>query len=89
MKCPYCGSKRTQTTNLGKRTLAWGATAVTYVVLAPEHPLVNEITTADCKEAVIAYQEASKAKSILSFYILLYFFIVANAPFQINHTTLA
>ncbi len=35
MKCPYCGSKRTQTTNLGKRALAWGATAVTYAVLFP------------------------------------------------------
>lgn len=33
--CPYCGSKRIQTTNLGKRALAWGATAVTYVVLFP------------------------------------------------------
>ena len=37
---------------------------VTYVVLAPEHPLVNEITTPECKEAVVAYQEAAKAKSI-------------------------
>ncbi|MDD6759936.1 MAG: leucine--tRNA ligase, partial [Turicibacter sp.] len=38
---------------------------VTYVVLAPEHPLVNEITTPECKEAVVAYQEAAKAKSDL------------------------
>ena len=35
VKCPYCGSKKTQTTNLGQRVLAWGATAVTYAVLAP------------------------------------------------------
>ena len=35
MKCPCCGYKRTQTTNLGKRALAWGATAVTYAVLFP------------------------------------------------------
>ena len=35
MKCPYCGSKRTQTTNLGKRALALGTTALTYAVLFP------------------------------------------------------
>lgn len=35
MKCPYCGSKRTQTTNLGRRSLALGATAITYVALFP------------------------------------------------------
>lgn len=38
---------------------------VTYVVLAPEHPLVSVITTDAQKEAVEAYQEASKAKSDL------------------------
>ena len=38
---------------------------ITYAVLAPEHPLVSEITTPECKEAVLAYQEASKAKSDL------------------------
>ncbi len=38
---------------------------VTYVVLAPEHPLVNQITTPECKESVTAYQEAAKAKSDL------------------------
>ncbi|MGL4374215.1 MAG: leucine--tRNA ligase, partial [Turicibacter sp.] len=41
------------------------AFGVTYVVLAPEHPLVNEITTDACSADVIAYQEASKAKSDL------------------------
>ncbi len=35
MKCPYCGSKRTQTTNLGRRVLAFGAAAATYAVLFP------------------------------------------------------
>lgn len=29
----------------------------TYMVLAPEHPLVNAITTPECKEKVLAYQE--------------------------------
>ena len=38
---------------------------VTYVVLAPEHELVASITTPENKEAVVAYQEASKAKSDL------------------------
>ena len=38
---------------------------VTYVVLAPEHELVASITTPENKEAVAAYQEASKAKSDL------------------------
>ena len=33
---------------------------VTYVVLAPEHPLVNEITTPECKEAVVAYHRSCK-----------------------------
>ncbi|HAX73574.1 MAG TPA: leucine--tRNA ligase, partial [Firmicutes bacterium] len=38
---------------------------VSYVVLAPEHALVDEITTDACREAVKAYQEVSKAKSDL------------------------
>ena len=38
---------------------------VTYVVLAPEHPLVNEITTAEFKEKVEEYKaECSKASEI-------------------------
>ena len=38
---------------------------VSYVVLAPEHRLVDEITTAECREAVEAYRrEASKASEI-------------------------
>ena len=36
---------------------------VSFMVLAPEHPLVAEITTADQKAAVEAYQTAAKAKS--------------------------
>jgi leucyl-tRNA synthetase len=37
----------------------------TYMVLAPEHPLVPEITTAEQKEAVEAYQKAISSKSDL------------------------
>ncbi|MDR2303125.1 MAG: leucine--tRNA ligase [Treponema sp.] len=37
----------------------------TYMVLAPEHPLVNRITTAEQKEAVTAYLEAAARKSDL------------------------
>lgn len=37
----------------------------TYMVLAPEHPLVNEITTADQKDAVEAYKESCALKSDL------------------------
>ena len=38
----------------------------TYMVLAPEHPLVGKITTADRKEAVDAYILAAKSKSDLA-----------------------
>ncbi len=37
----------------------------TYMVLAPEHPQVSEITTAKQKEAVVAYQKAISSKSDL------------------------
>ncbi len=37
----------------------------TYMVLAPEHPYVAEITTAEQKEAVEAYQKAISSKSDL------------------------
>jgi leucyl-tRNA synthetase len=37
----------------------------TYMVLAPEHPFVAEITTAEQKEAVEAYQKAISSKSDL------------------------
>ncbi|MCF7802149.1 MAG: leucine--tRNA ligase [Candidatus Marinimicrobia bacterium] len=40
----------------------WGAT---YMVLAPEHPLVNSITTTEQKEAVQAYQNQAGLKSDL------------------------
>ena len=36
---------------------------VTYVVLAPENPLVDEITTKDYKEQVEAYKEAAKKQT--------------------------
>jgi leucyl-tRNA synthetase len=35
----------------------------TYMVMAPEHPLVETLTTAAQREAVRAYQEATKGKS--------------------------
>ncbi len=35
----------------------------TYMVIAPEHPLVSEITTAEQKAAVEAYQKACSSKS--------------------------
>jgi leucyl-tRNA synthetase len=35
----------------------------TYMVLAPEHPLVNEISSAEQAEAVVAYQKATASKS--------------------------
>ena len=37
----------------------------TYMVIAPEHPLVADITTAEQKDAVEAYQKACSAKSDL------------------------
>jgi len=36
---------------------------VTFMVLAPEHPLVNEITTPEQKQAIEAYQQKAKSKS--------------------------
>ena len=35
----------------------------TYMVLAPEHPLVNEISSAEQANAVLAYQKATASKS--------------------------
>jgi len=37
----------------------------TYMVLAPEHPLVEKLTTADQREAVAAYRKAASSKSDL------------------------
>ena len=37
----------------------------TYMVLAPEHPLVDKITAPECREAVAAYREAAARKSDL------------------------
>ncbi len=37
----------------------------TYMVLAPEHPLVNRITTPECRSAVTRYQEEAARKSDL------------------------
>ena len=38
----------------------------TYMVLAPEHPLVDKLTTPECREAVKAYQDAAAKKSDLA-----------------------
>ena len=38
----------------------WGAT---FMVLAPEHPLVEKVTTTDCREVVEAYQLESQNKT--------------------------
>jgi leucyl-tRNA synthetase len=38
---------------------------MTYVVLAPEHPLVDRLTTADRRPAIQAYQQAARRKSEL------------------------
>ena len=38
---------------------------VTYVTLAPEHPLVDQLTTDDCKEEVEAYVKETSSKSDL------------------------
>lgn len=37
----------------------------TYMVLSPEHPLVEAVTTADCRTDVTAYREAAARKSDL------------------------
>jgi len=37
----------------------------TYMVLAPEHPLVNPLTTPNQREAVAAYKKKAAAKSDL------------------------
>ncbi len=37
----------------------------TYMVLSPEHALVNSLTTPECRAAVTAYQEAASRKSDL------------------------
>ncbi len=38
----------------------WGAT---FMVLAPEHPLVEKVTTEDCRDAVHAYQISAQSKT--------------------------
>ena len=38
----------------------------TYMVLAPEHPLVDKLTTAECREAVNAYRAAAALKTDLA-----------------------
>ena len=38
---------------------------VTYVTLAPEHPLVSTVTTSECKEAVEAYVQTTSSRSDL------------------------
>lgn len=38
----------------------------TYMVLSPEHPLVDKLTTDECRDAVNAYREAAAQKSELA-----------------------
>jgi leucyl-tRNA synthetase len=38
---------------------------VSYIVLAPEHPLVDQLTTEDNREAVVAYRDQARKKSEL------------------------
>lgn len=38
---------------------------VTFLVLAPEHPLLNQITTEECRAQIQQYQEQTKSKSDL------------------------
>ncbi|MEI6773881.1 MAG: hypothetical protein WCL18_03585 [bacterium] len=38
---------------------------MSFVAIAPEHPLVEKITTAECKAAVETYKEAANKKSQL------------------------
>jgi leucyl-tRNA synthetase len=38
---------------------------VTYLVLAPEHPLVEQITASEMRDQVVAYQKATRAKNEL------------------------
>jgi leucyl-tRNA synthetase len=38
---------------------------VTYMVLSPEHPLVESVTISECKEEVVQYQKATAEKSDL------------------------
>lgn len=38
---------------------------VSYIVLAPEHPLVDELTAPELRDAVVAYREAARHKSEL------------------------
>jgi len=38
---------------------------VSYIVLAPEHPLVDELTTVANRDAVVAYRDAARKKSEL------------------------
>ena len=38
----------------------------TYVVLAPEHPLVDAVASDDCREVVEAYRERTRAKDLVA-----------------------
>src|SRR4029450_13642951 len=38
----------------------------TYLVLAPEHPLVSDLTTSDCRRAVEQYRDRTKRQGLYS-----------------------
>ncbi len=56
------GTDKTVTVYTTRPDTLFGAT---YMVLAPEHALVDAITSADCREAVDAYRKAASLKSDL------------------------
>ncbi|MBE6404301.1 MAG: leucine--tRNA ligase [Lentisphaerae bacterium] len=56
------GTDKTVTVYTTRPDTLFGAT---YMVLAPEHALVDSITTADCREKVDAYRKAASLKSDL------------------------
>ena len=56
------GSNETVTVYTTRPDTLFGAT---YMVLAPEHALVNKITAPECRAAVAAYKEAAARKSEL------------------------
>lgn len=59
---PIVGSDKVITTFTTRPDTLFGAT---YVVLAPDHELVEVVTTDACKDSVVQYQETTKMKTDL------------------------
>ncbi len=62
VKFPILGTEDVVTVFTTRPDTIFGAT---YLVLAPEHPFVNDITTEECRSAVLNYQFEAAAKSDL------------------------